>query len=304
MRSLLAFFAASILLASTTTTVHGVHIDPNDIIKTIEFKPSVDRPKIVEKMVVLGGNNSFKFAEQAWHRSAAYGVNGPYHGASAWLPIWKVRVGPSEFSKSYLAIASPTVREFTPIPGKDPPNIDNQIALGITVYPQFFGDDLPRLYIYSTNDGGVKLKCFNLECSFVQTSKKHAIEWMMQDDGPVVWWVSLMDEPIGYFHESAFAAPFIESFHNEMGGHVLDRRPGGRHTLTPMGSGMYPSDGLQNAACIHAYLAIAYTGADQVDDPVNTIVTHPKCYDVKDDGPDLYRPGINVAFGGPEYVYN
>ena len=57
--------------------------------------------------------------------AAAYGVNGPYHGASAWLPIWKVGVGPSEFSKSYLAIASPTVWEFTPIPGKDPPNIDN-----------------------------------------------------------------------------------------------------------------------------------------------------------------------------------
>nr|ABA96386.1 hypothetical protein LOC_Os12g03610 [Oryza sativa Japonica Group] len=82
--------------------------------------------------------------------AAAYGVNGPYHGASAWLPIWKVGVGPSKFSKSYLAIASPTVREFTPIPSKDPPNIDNQIALEIAVYPQFVGDDLPRLYIYST----------------------------------------------------------------------------------------------------------------------------------------------------------
>uniref|UniRef100_A0A0D3HR25 Neprosin PEP catalytic domain-containing protein n=1 Tax=Oryza barthii TaxID=65489 RepID=A0A0D3HR25_9ORYZ len=119
----------------------------------------------------------------------------------------------------------------------------------------------------------------------IKTSKKHAIgakyDKFSTDDGPAVWWVSLMDEPIGYFHESAFAAPFIESFHNEMGGHVLDRRPGGRHTLTPMGSGMYPSDGLQNVACIHAYLAIAYTGADQVDDPVNTIVTHPKCYDVR-----------------------
>lgn len=65
--------------------------------------------------------------------AAAYGVNGPYHGASVWLPILKVGVGPSEFSKSYLAIASPTVREFTPIPGKDPPNIDNQIALEIAV---------------------------------------------------------------------------------------------------------------------------------------------------------------------------
>ncbi|EEE51589.1 hypothetical protein OsJ_32837 [Oryza sativa Japonica Group] len=329
MRSLLAFFAASILLASTTTTVHGVHIDPNDIIKTIEsecgdiidcvdiykqpslknpllkdhkilFKPSVDRPKIVEKMVVLGGNNSFKFAEQAWHRSGR---------CLQTVFMMKLAIIIKNLESNSQGIYAN--------PGKDPPNIDNQIALGIAVYPQFFGDDLPRLYIYSTNDGGVKLKCFNLECSFVQTSKKHAIGAkydkfstvggttyfthvvIYRDDGPAVWWVSLMDEPIGYFHESAFAAPFIESFHNEMGGHVLDRRPGGRHTLTPMGSGMYPSDGLQNAACIHAYLAIAYTGADQVDDPVNTIVTHPKCYDIKGDGPDLYRPGINVAFGGP-----
>ncbi|XP_052136126.1 uncharacterized protein LOC127754591 [Oryza glaberrima] len=281
MRSLLAFFAPSILLASTTTTVHGVHIDPNDIIKTIESKcgdiidcvdiykqPSLKNPLLKDhKILVL--------------YIPAYGVNGPYHGASAWLPIWKVGVGPSEFSKSYLAIASPTVREFTPIPGKDPPNIDNQIALGIATSKKHA---IGAKYDKFSTVGGT-------------TYFTHVV--IYRDDGPAVWWVSLMDEPIVYFHESAFAAPFIESFHNEMGGHVLDRRPGGRHTLTPMGSGMYPSDGLQNAACIHAYLAIAYTGADQVDDPVNSIVTHPKCYDVKDDGPDLYRPGINVAFGGP-----
>uniref|UniRef100_A0A0D9XWK4 Neprosin PEP catalytic domain-containing protein n=1 Tax=Leersia perrieri TaxID=77586 RepID=A0A0D9XWK4_9ORYZ len=167
------------------------------------------------------------------------------------------------------------------------------------------------------NDGGVKSKCFNLECLFVQTSNKIALGAfcypfstvggtfyfipvaIYRDDGPAVWWVSIQEEPIGYFHESAFTVPFIESFHNEMGGHVLNRRQGGKHTLTPMGSGMYPLDGLHNAASISFYLAIAYTGADQVDIPANNIVTHPKCYNVKYYGRDLYRPGIDVTFGGP-----
>jgi hypothetical protein len=65
--------------------------------------------------------------------AAAYGVFGPYHGASAAIPIWKVQVQPNEFSKSYLLIASPHDRMFTPIPGKDPPDIKNQIAVGMAV---------------------------------------------------------------------------------------------------------------------------------------------------------------------------
>nr|CBX25228.1 hypothetical_protein [Oryza brachyantha] len=216
--------------------------------------------------------------------AAAYGVSGPYHGASAWIPIWKTAVEPSEFSKSYLLIASPSVRDFVPIRGKDPPNTDNQVAVGIAVYSKYFGDDFPRLYIYSTNDAGVKLKCFNLECPFVQTSNKFAIGGrfvnfstvggtlygshiiIYRDAGPSVWWVSLMDEAIGYFREWV---------------------PAGRaHTLTPMRSGMFPSDGPRNAA------AIAYTGADLVDDPVNSIVTHPK-----DCGPVLASMSPSVVPG-------
>uniref|UniRef100_A0A0D9XNR5 Neprosin PEP catalytic domain-containing protein n=1 Tax=Leersia perrieri TaxID=77586 RepID=A0A0D9XNR5_9ORYZ len=282
--------------------------------QTLPFFSLYGRPAptniTIQDEASVEGNYSVEIA-------AAYAVNGPYHGARASIPVWKVEVQPFEFSKSYLLVASPKERDFIPIRGKDPPDINNQIALGLAVYPQYFGDGLPRLYLYSTNDGGVKSKCFNLECSFVQTSNKVALGALCdhfstiggtlyslpvgiyRDAGPAVMWVSVQEEPIGYFHESAFTPPFIESFHNEMGGHVLDRRADGKHTLTPMGSGMYPSDGLHNAACISYYLGIAYTGADQVDDPVNTIVTHPKCYDVKDYGPDLYHPGTDVAFGGP-----
>ena len=65
--------------------------------------------------------------------AAAYGVYGPYHGASAALPIWKVQVEPNEFSKNYLLIASPHNRIFPPIIGLDPPDIKNQIAVGMAV---------------------------------------------------------------------------------------------------------------------------------------------------------------------------
>lgn len=70
--------------------------------------------------------------------AAAYAANGPYHGARAEIPIWKVQVEPSEFSKNYLLIASPHERRFTPIKGKRPPDIKNQIAVGMAVssYPQ------------------------------------------------------------------------------------------------------------------------------------------------------------------------
>uniref|UniRef100_A0A0E0RDA4 Uncharacterized protein n=1 Tax=Oryza rufipogon TaxID=4529 RepID=A0A0E0RDA4_ORYRU len=90
---------------------------------------------------------------------------------------------PLKFSKSYLAIASPTVREFTPIPSKDPPNIDNQIALEIAVYPQFVGDDLPRLYIYSTvkfininmNVGNVRITYIVKQREYLVTNCIHTV---------------------------------------------------------------------------------------------------------------------------------
>ena len=67
------------------------------------------------------------------HIAAAYAVNGPYHGASAAIHIWKVQVEPNEFSKNYLLIASPQDRQFKYIRGKDPPDIKNQIAVGMAV---------------------------------------------------------------------------------------------------------------------------------------------------------------------------
>ncbi|TVU20240.1 hypothetical protein EJB05_36442 [Eragrostis curvula] len=412
--SFLASLAAILLFS---TSAHGVHVEPDDIVKTIksdcgdiidcvdiykqpslkngllgdykiQLKPTREPPKIHHKLLVT--NESFH--QQTWRKSgscpegtvpvrrqptgfnaevanrtrpfftygrpattitdkkfqedktrpffsygfpalvvtdqkfqvddrqevaAAYGVNGPYHGARASIPNWKVNVDPNEFSMSYLLLASPHERKFTPIKGTDPPDTKNQMAAGLAIYPSVLGDNNPRLFIYATNDGGVKSNCLNLECGFIQTSNEIALGAaigggstvggellfvhfaLYRDTGPGVWWLSINEVPLGYFKPEMFPVPFIESFHNEMGGRVLNTRPGGKHTLTAMGSGMFPSAGLNNAASIAFYMAINNNGGDQVDDPVNTIVTKPKCYDVKDFGPDKNNPGYDIAFGGP-----
>ena len=96
------------------------------------------------------------------------------------------------------------------------------------------------------NDGGEKSHCINHECGFIQTNNQFALGTMFRDSdsrvggdlyfvtvalyratGPAVWWLSINEVPIGYFDPNMFPVPFIESFHNEMGGRVLDTRPGG-----------------------------------------------------------------------------
>jgi hypothetical protein len=172
------------------------------------------------------------------------------------------------------------------------------------------------------NDGGEQSHCINHECGFIQTSNQFALGTMFRDSdskvggniyyvtvalyrapAPAVWWLSINEVPIGYFDPNMFPVPFIESFHNQMGGRVLDTRPGGRHTMTPMGSGQYAAAGANNAATIGYYLAVDYEGGDLLDDPVNRIVTNSKCYDVKNLGPDLDHPGTDVAYGGPGGYY-
>ncbi|CAM0151316.1 unnamed protein product [Urochloa decumbens] len=172
--------------------------------------------------------------------------------------------------------------------------------------------------IFLQNDGGEKSHCLNHECGFIQTNNQFAlgtafsnesraggdlyfikVALYRQSPGPEVWWLSINDVPIGYFDSGMFAVPFIESFYNEMGGRVLNSRPGGKHTTTQMGNGMYPSAGLHGAASIAYYMALNNNGGDQVDNPINTIVTNPKCYDVKNYGMDLNHPGYDVAYGGP-----
>jgi hypothetical protein len=77
-----------------------------------------------------------------------------------------------------------------------------------------------------------------------------------------------MDQDIGYYPETKFNTRFPEAHYVEMGGRVLDSRPGGKHTTTPMGSGMLACGGSRFAATIMEYFGIATDGTRPLPRPL------------------------------------
>lgn len=125
----------------------------------------------------------------------------------------------------------------------------------------------------------------------------------MQEVGEHQWWVSVMDEVVGYFPHFIFPHFFYESLHNEMGGRVLNTWPQGRHTTTQMGSGVLPAASDPNkspAAVVGAYFALNANGQDFLDIArKKTVVTAPGCYGVQLGGFDRNVQGFDTLFGGP-----
>ncbi|EAZ35805.1 hypothetical protein OsJ_20098 [Oryza sativa Japonica Group] len=79
--------------------------------------------------------------------AGAYGRNGPYHGARADVPNWKVDVQPREFSMNYIMVGYTLDKDYRPYPSSDPPKtLANQIVVGLV------------------NDSGAQTNCFNLDC--------------------------------------------------------------------------------------------------------------------------------------------
>ncbi|XP_015693448.1 uncharacterized protein LOC107304321 [Oryza brachyantha] len=98
------------------------------------------------------------------------------------------------------------------------------------------------------------------------------------DDTSFQWWVSVMDEAIGYYPEGVFDTRFPEA-----GGRVVDTRPGGAHTSTPMGNGIPACGGGLFAATVFEYLGISANG--ELFNDANPL------------GVDDKRPGYYVAYG-------
>jgi hypothetical protein len=68
--------------------------------------------------------------------AAAYATNGPYLGARADVPYWKVNVHPDEFSMSYILVGYTLDTNYMPGRGSKPPaDLTNQIAVGLVVNP-------------------------------------------------------------------------------------------------------------------------------------------------------------------------
>ncbi|CAL4981732.1 unnamed protein product [Urochloa decumbens] len=257
--------------------------------------------------------------------AAAYATNAPYLGARADVPCWKVDVHPNDFSMSYILVGTTLDANYRPIPGSDPPaHLTNQIAVGLVAWPSLFGDSLSRLFVYYTNDGGVANNCFNLDCGgFHVTSTEFALGssfgassnsqiggdlygvtlGIHRDVAGMRWWVSVNDQDIGYYPETVFDTRFTDACYVELGGRVMDSRPGGAHTTTPMGSGIPPCAGPRFAATIMRYNGVNSGGSLFPDDASKTIATTPSCYAANPVGFDTSRGGFDVVFGGPGGIH-
>ncbi|CAM0144674.1 unnamed protein product [Urochloa decumbens] len=117
------------------------------------------------------------------------------------------------------------------------------------------------------------------------------------------WWVSVNDQDIGYYPETVFDTRFTDACYVELGGRVMDSRPGGAHTTTPMGSGIPPCAGPRFAATIMRYNGVNSGGSLFPDDASKTIATTPSCYAANPVGFDTSRGGFDVVFGGPGGIH-
>lgn len=113
----------------------------------------------------------------------------------------------------------------------------------------------------------------------------------------------MLDEDIGYYPEQVFNTRFHDGCYVEMGGRVLDTRPGGLHTTTTMGSGQPASAGSRFAATIREYYGVSSQGALFRDQADRTIATTPNCYGVNPLGFDKLKGGYVVSYGGPGGIY-
>ncbi|CAD5183523.1 unnamed protein product [Musa acuminata subsp. malaccensis] len=231
-----------------------------------------------------------------------------YYGAQALFNVWAPRVANrGEFSLSQLWIISGNF-------GTDL----NTVEAGWQVYPELYGDILPRFFVYWTNDSYQNTGCYNLYCSgFVQTSSsvavgavitttstyndtnlQHAIRitvWKDQKTGN--WWLQQGSTVVGYWPRFLFSNLAISATIVEFGGEIINTRPSGFHTTTQMGSGHFAEEGFGRAA---------YISSIRVADRYNTLIPArnlrynaeaPNCYDIKG-GVDNSGEGY-FYFGGP-----
>ncbi|KAK1290147.1 hypothetical protein QJS10_CPB18g00866 [Acorus calamus] len=217
-------------------------------------------------------------------------TNPPSYGTTGAINVWNVHVEPDEWSQSALIV------------GNTNGDAHSFIEAGWSIHPVVFGDTKTRLYAYWTEDGYQKTGCYNIMCSgFVQVSNHTMLGSFLQplsslggqqyeievsvfrDKKQSSWWLKVEGDNVGYWPDSIFQG-FTNCPVVNWGGAVLDKRRGGKHTTTQMGSGNHPRSGLFGQS---AYIARA-----QVIDEDGALITRTfighyyskeKCYSAKPD---------------------
>uniref|UniRef100_A0A1D1Z3V8 Phosphomethylpyrimidine synthase n=1 Tax=Anthurium amnicola TaxID=1678845 RepID=A0A1D1Z3V8_9ARAE len=233
-------------------------------------------------------------------RALAYAsYDGPFHGAGGRIQGWQPEVQPNEYSMSYVTVmtaSNPAAPSFGELDTTD------FVRAGWMVNPNFFRDNLSRLFVQWSNDNGETTGCFNLDCDgFVQTSSKIPLgaslypisvynnteeQYSMQvdiylDASLSKWCVSVQEEELGYWPIDKLFPQFINAPFVTWGGEVLNTWPGGQHTTTQMGNGHFAEEG-RGVAAMNFNLSIlrAYDNGPSAYLP-SLFQDRPACYDTE-----------------------
>ncbi|XP_059064598.1 protein neprosin [Cryptomeria japonica] len=198
---------------------------------------------------------------------------------------------------------------------------------GWIVYPSYYGDSRPRLFVYWTADNYNKTGCWNLYCEgfVMSTDSKYypgqPIEPVSEYEGPQiereisikrlsdsfdreflqgegVWYLYIQNERVGYWPGSLFDSLAESADRVEYGGEVAiyGDNAGTPHSRTHMGSGHFLEEGWSRAAYIRN-IEIHNSNGTLVYPPETNGVTNSKCYNLATHANQTW--GQYMFFGGP-----
>lgn len=224
-----------------------------------------------------------------------------WYGTKITINLWKPFIARAkDFSLTQLWITRGSYD------GKDL----NTIEAGWQVFPDLYGDNNPRLFIYWTRDAYNKTGCYNLMCSgFVQTNNQITIGGSFssistyggtQYDFDILvwkdpkggnWWLQVGGNYVGYWPSSIFSHLVDSASTIQWGGEVFS--PDGGQTSTQMGSGHFPEEGLGRASYIKNIQVVDLSNTLEPPSNVKSLAKQPTCYNVQN--------GINGDLG--TYIY-
>ncbi|KAI3696412.1 hypothetical protein L1987_79426 [Smallanthus sonchifolius] len=260
-----------------------------------------------KKEEVLNSVKIYRKKKFSKHQHAYVYTHGEFYGAKATLNVWNPKIQKSnEFSQAQMWI----------IGGSFDSNL-NTIEAGWHVYPEMYGDNNTRFFIYWTSDGYVKTGCYNLKCSgFIQVNNQIVIGgsfsrisqfygtqyqftiiiWKELQSGD--WWMRFGNgEVLGYWPSSLFSYLSESASMIQWGGEVVNLGSYGHHTTTQMGSGQFRKQGLTKASYIRDIETMDESNILGTPKDLNIIVDQNSCYDISSN----FDTNVDVFFyfGGP-----
>ncbi|XP_031504414.1 uncharacterized protein LOC116267011 [Nymphaea colorata] len=241
-------------------------------------------------------------------------TNGKYNGAegtlNVWAPVVEIR---SEISVMQIWVV-----------GVSGGNVMT-LEAGWMVNPIVFGDFASRFFFFTTNSSykttlygeNKKRPVEKNNLQFVRQSnympfgkalttsnyggRQHAIKISIKTNEHEDWDLSIDGNLIGFWPKENYDGRFSLAIQVDWGGEIVNKRSTGKHTITQMGSGHFPQEGIGKAAYI-SNMALFDENMEVYNptDKLQKFSTVPNCYDVIIWPPDNER-GCYVTLGGPGY---